>query len=223
MKATFYELTSRHFTASEEATAMQTIQPTHPNLLSTALTRPRRATLLAVTIASVALLAAGCGSSSPGGPNTGSPASFTTAAFKFASCMRDHGLSSFPDPSMTDHDGQQVAYLPTPDSLMASPAFKVANTVCQKILTPYIDTTPNLAAQATREQHLAAFAKCMRSHGVPSFPDPTNQGQLTQQMITNAGVDLTAPAVLAAAKACLPAAGGAISAQQLQSAVGGTQ
>ena len=38
MRATFSELTSRHLTASDEAATMQTIQPTHPNLLSAALT-----------------------------------------------------------------------------------------------------------------------------------------------------------------------------------------
>jgi hypothetical protein len=202
---------------------MQTIKPSHTNLLSAARTQSRRAKPMAAAIASLALLAAGCGSSSPASPNTGSPASFTTAAFRYSSCMRDHGLPSFPDPTMTDHNGQQVAYLATPSSLVASPAFKAANKVCQKILAPVLDTTQNLAAQAAREQHMAAFAKCMRSHGVPDFPDPTNQGQLTQQMITNAGVDLHAPAVSAAAKTCLPAADGAISAQQVESAVGGTQ
>ena len=202
---------------------MQTIKPSHTNLLSAARTQSRRAKPMAAAIASLALLAAGCGSSSPASPNTGSPASFTTAAFRYSSCMRDHGLPSFPDPTMTDHNGQQVAYLATPSSLVASPAFKAANKVCQKILAPVLDTTQNLAAQAAREQHMAAFAKCMRSHGVPDFPDPTNQGQLTQQMITNAGVDLHAPAVSAAAKTCLPAADGAISPQQVVSAVGGTQ
>jgi hypothetical protein len=202
---------------------MQTAPPTNTSPLSPARTRSRRARpIAAAAIASVALLAAGCGASSPAGPTAASPASFTTAAFKYASCIRDHGLSSFPDPSMTDHDGQQVAYLATPSSLVASPAFKTANTVCQKILTPVLDTTPNLAAQATREQHLAAFAKCMRSHGVPGFPDPTSQGQLTQEMIASAGADLSSPAVLNAVKTCLPAAGGEISAQQVESAAGGT-
>jgi hypothetical protein len=31
------------------------------------------------------------------------------SAAPYSSCMRDHELSSFPDPTMTDHDGQQVA------------------------------------------------------------------------------------------------------------------
>lgn len=174
-------------------------------------------------IAGIALVVAGCGGgSSSTGPGP-SPATFTAAAFKYAGCMRDHGLPSFPDPSMTDHNGQQVAYLGTSDSVKASPAFKTADKLCQKILAPTLDTAQNPAGQAAREQHMVAFAKCMRSHGVPSFPDPTTQGQLTQQMITSAGVDLHAPAVFAAAKTCLPSAAGAISAQQVESAVKGTQ
>ena len=202
---------------------MLTIQPSDTNLLSAAPTHSRLAKPPAAAIVSLALLATGCGASSPASPNTGSPASFTTAAFRYSSCMRNHGLQSFPDPTMTDHNGRQVAYLATPSSLVASPAFKAADKVCQKILAPVLDTTQNLAAQAAREQHIAAFAKCIRSYGVPGFPDPTSQGQLTQQMITNAGVDLHAPAVSAAAKTCLPAADGAIGAQQVESAVGGTQ
>lgn len=183
----------------------------------------RHAITALAAIACIALVVAGCGggSSSPGpGP---SPATFTAAAFKYAGCMRDHGLPNFPDPSVTDHNGQPVAYLGTSDALRASPAFKTADKACQKILAPTLDTAQNPAEQAAREQHMIAFAKCMRSHGVPGFPDPTTQGQLTQQMITGAGVDLHAPAVFAAAKACLPSAGGAISAQQVESAVWGTR
>jgi hypothetical protein len=44
---------------------MQTIQPSHTSLLSAADTHSRRAKSLAAAIASVALLTAGCGTSSP--------------------------------------------------------------------------------------------------------------------------------------------------------------
>jgi len=180
-----------------------------------------RAVVVAAAAVSVGLLAAGCAvGSSPSGPGP-SASTFTAAAFKYARCMRGNGVTGFPDPSMTDHNGQQVAYLATPSSLVASPAFKRANKVCQKILTPALDTTPNLAATATREQHIAAFAKCMRNHGVSAFPDPNSQGQLSPQMIAGAGVDLQAPAVLVAAKACLASAGGAITVQDIERAVSG--
>lgn len=173
--------------------------------------------LLAAALASTSLLAAGCGGSSPGpGP---SAASFTAAAFRYASCIRQHGLPTFPDPSMTDHNGQTVGYLATPDSVIASPAFKSANKACQGILLPNLDTAQAAVERAAKEQHMLAFAKCMRGRGVSRFPDPTLQGQLTQQMITSAGIDVQAPAVSAAAKACLPAADGAITAQQLEHAI----
>jgi len=172
---------------------------------------------MTAALASASLLAAGCGGVSSSNPGP-SAASFTAAAFRYASCMRQHGLSNFPDPSMTDHNGQQVGYLAPSNSLVASPAFNSANNDCQRILLPDLDTTQAAAERAAREQHMLAFAKCIRRHGVPDFPDPTTQGQLTQQMIASTGTDLQAPAVLAAAKACLPAADGTITARQLQQA-----
>ncbi len=184
---------------------------------------PLRAIVAAVVALSVGLLAAGCGAGDAASGPGPSPATFTAAAFRYARCMRGQGVTGLPDPSMTDHDGQQVAYLNTPDSLAASPVFKRANSACQKILNPTLDTTQNLAAKATRAQHIAAFARCMRSHGVSDFPDPTSQGQLSVQMITSAGVDLHAPAVLDAARACLPSAGGAITVRQIERAVDAAQ
>jgi hypothetical protein len=182
-----------------------------------------RAIVVAVVALIVALFAAGCGAGgAPSGPGS-SPATFTAAAFKYARCMRGDGVTGFPDPSMTDHNGQQVAYLATSNSLSASPAFKRANKLCQRILTPTLDTTQNLAAKATRTKHIAAFARCMRGHGVSAFPDPNSEGELSPQMIQSAGVDLQAPDVVDAARACLASADGSISVQELERAVGSTQ
>jgi hypothetical protein len=46
-----------------------------------------------------------------------------------------------------------------------------------------------------------AFAKCIRAHGVPNFPDPTSGGGFT---FNPAGVNRSAPAVRAALAACQP-------------------
>ena len=204
---------------------MHTIQPSDTNRPFAAPTQPGRGKPLAAAIVSLALLAAGCGASSPNNSNTGSPASFTAAAFKYSSCMRDHGLSSFPDPTMTDHNGQQVAYLTATIPVDPSPAFKSAQNACRGILPPPINSSPTQLAQQrhTREQHNLAFAKCLRNHGIPDFPDPDSQGQLTLEMVNAAGVDLHAPTVLTAAKACLGTTGGAITAADVQHALDGTQ
>ncbi len=203
---------------------MQTIQPSDTNLLTAAPTQSRLAKPLAAAIVSLALLAAGCGASSPKNSNTGSPASFTAAAFRYSSCMRDHGLSSFPDPTMTDHDGQKVAYLTATIPVDPSPAFKSAQNACRGILPPPINASPTqLAQQQAREEHVLAFAKCLRNHGIPDFPDPNSQGQLTLEMVNAAGVDLHAPTVLTAAKTCLGTTDGAITAANVQRALDGTQ
>ena len=203
---------------------MQTIQPSDTNLLSAAPTQSRPAKPLAAAIVSLALLAAGCGASSPNNSNTGSPASFTAAAFRYSSCMRDHGLSSFPDPTMTDHDGQQVAYLTATIPVDPSPAFKSAQNACRGILPPPINASPTqLAQQQARKEHVLAFAKCLRNHGIADFPDPNSQAQLTLEMVNAAGVDLHAPTVLTAAKTCLGTTDGAITAADVQRALDGSQ
>ena len=176
----------------------------------------------AVAAAAVALALAACGAGSSAAPGAPSAQAFTAAAYRFSACMRDHGLPTFPDPSLTDHDGQQVAYLAPTDAMVASPAYKTANRACQATL-PIATSARNTESQFEREQHILGFARCMRDHEIPKFPDPTAQGQLTLKMLATAGVDLHAPAVISAAKSCLPSADGAITAQEVQRALNGEQ
>lgn len=172
--------------------------------------------------AGIVLALAACGAGSSVSPSVSSAQAFTAATYRFSACMRDHGLATFPDPSMTDHDGQQVAYLAPTDAMVASPAYKTANRACHAIL-PIAATTRSVQSQSERKQHILAFARCMRSHHLPNFPDPTAKGQLTLQMLASAGVDLHAPGAISAAKSCLPSADGAITAQQVQRALDGEQ
>ena len=114
--------------------------------------------LAAITCA-VAMVA--CGSSAK--PSSGSG---SAQALALASCMRSHGVPNFPDPSA----GGGGVDLPSAINTK-SPAFKAAQRVCAKL-------TPGGARggpRATESQFLAAlrFARCARTHGFPSFPDPT--------------------------------------------------
>lgn len=45
-----------------------------------------------------------------------------------------------------------------------------------------------------------AFSACMRSHGVPNFPDPNSKGQFTYS--PGSGIDPTSPQFQSAEKAC---------------------
>ena len=75
-------------------------------------------------------------------------------------------------------------------------------TACQHLLPgggSHSQPTPASPAQTAA---LLAFARCLRSHGFPSFPDPTSSGDVTHEMLASAGIDLQQPAVVQAADAC---------------------
>lgn len=122
-----------------------------------------------VLVAATAILAlgvAGCGSTgAPSGTvtNAGSPTpSGPSPALEFARCMRAHGVSNYPDPGSG----------PGPQSSPVdpqSPAFQTAQNACQKYLPN--DGQPRPMSEADRVRAVA-FAKCMRTHGEPDFPDP---------------------------------------------------
>ncbi len=132
--------------------------------------------------------------------------------------MRNHGVSNFPDPKVTQNGDQvQVAIAVTP-AITGAPQFKTAQTACAGILPGPISADQQAQQQHQRAQKLLAFARCMRARGVSDFPDPTSQGQLPLSAITAAGVDVAAPNVQSAAIACIPSAGGLLSVAAVRAA-----
>jgi hypothetical protein len=79
----------------------------------------------------------------------------------------------------------------------ASPAFKTAQQACAK-LAPGGSGGAG-AAPITAQQHreIVQFAACMRSHGVPDFPDPDATG--TFHLVN---INTQAPAFTAAVNKC---------------------
>lgn len=59
-------------------------------------------------------------------------------------------------------------------------------------------TTASDNGGKTRYQQAVAYAKCMRQHGEPSFPDPTSNGAFPN----TGNLDLSSPQYKAAASAC---------------------
>jgi hypothetical protein len=204
---------------------MQTSQPMVPNRVPAAPARRLGRVARAAAIASLVLLATGCGSSSPPSSSTQAPQDGATAAYKYAACMRNHGVQDFPDPQVTNRPDSTAIRQVVPRSLVDSPQGKSAQKACRGILPGPSNVSParQAAQQHAREQKLLAFARCLRRHGIPRFPDPTPQGLLTIQMVNAAGVDLHAPAVLPAARACIGTARGAITPADVERAVNGSQ
>lgn len=172
----------------------------------------------------IAVLAAGCGSSHPKSSSSGAPDDIANKAFEFASCMRNHGVTNFPDPKVSSSgSGQTAIAMVVPAQLAGTPGFKPAAQACRSILPPPGAVNPALVAKARleRKQDLLAFARCLRAHGLSNFPDPTSQGQLTLEMVNSAGVDLHAPDVVPAANACIGLTHGLINMAAVQRAING--
>jgi hypothetical protein len=173
-----------------------------------------------LAIITLALLAAACGSS-PGSTGTHQASqNAAEAPFRFAACMRDHGVTNFPDPQVTTTPGGSSVgvKMAVPASAAQSPKFKAAQKACQDILP---------APGSSSDRHgpskhvLLAFAQCLRGHGVSNFPDPDPQGQLTSEMISAAGVNIKAPALFTAGKACVGVTHGAITLADVERAING--
>jgi hypothetical protein len=137
--------------------------------------RRRRPLAGLALIALVALISA-CGSTAPAKTRTGSgtggnnPAANAQKAVKFADCMRNNGVSKFPDPNASGK--LTIDEIANGSSLDPStPAFKQAISACKKL-----EPAGFMGSRRSSQQQEAAlkFAQCIRANGVNDFPDPVN-------------------------------------------------
>jgi hypothetical protein len=184
--------------------------------------RVRRAPFFLTASAGVALAGlalAGCGgssSASPGSPSVSPSAGGKAAdsALKFSKCMREHGVTNFPNPEIGPN-GQVGLKVKAggPGSLGASPqTMEAAQRACQHFqegLEPKI--TPQ--EKVEREEAVQKFAKCMREHGIDVHGETS--GGFVRIGIHggpgSGGPNPESPAFQAAQKACqglLPFKGG---------------
>jgi hypothetical protein len=155
------------------------------------------------------VLIGACGSSTPSTTGNGTAANVAKAV-KFAKCMRNNGVSQFPDPSASgDFTIDAIA---NGTSLNTNtPAFTGALNACRD-LEPAGFTG---AKRSSRQQNAALeFARCMRKHGVPDFPDPVNgQPLIDTNLIPSTGQPGGMSALNAARQQCGSIAADAIGRQ----------
>ena len=142
----------------------------------------------AAIVASVglALLAAACGGSKGGhvaqlGSTATQSSTLSSAgsaqengAVAFSRCMRSHGVSKFPDSASPKVNLQQLG--------VSSSRFQAAQRACQHLFPNNVEASvtqclstgdcPQTLLHQILNQGLE-FARCMRSHGVSNWPDPT--------------------------------------------------
>lgn len=158
--------------------------------------------LVAAVAAGLALLAAGCGGSAPShvarvdtttaqttsspdsssAPGSTTPQSATRSpggsgsslALEYSRCMRSHGVSKFPDFSRLGPllNGSPKVGASMQQLGVSSSEFQAAQRACRHVVPNGGQPTP--AASQRDLNAMRSFATCMRSHGVPDWPDPTN-------------------------------------------------
>jgi hypothetical protein len=122
-------------------------------------------------LAMVALIGAGCSSESGGKKDT----SNRDKGVKFAECMRDNGVSDFPDP---DASGQLTIDGVVNGSSLDSDgsAWKQAIGACKDLQPPGFMGDQEVTAD--EQEVRLEFAQCMRDNGVEDFPDPAEDDPL---------------------------------------------
>ena len=154
-----------------------------------------------IATAALVLLAAACASGSPssassgGSPNAGGSAG-SPSAVAYSACMRSHGVPNYPDPNR----GDQLAKTDAQRLGVSSSQYQTAQQACQDLLPTggslqqqeYQCMSSSDCPPALVQQMMTGdlkLARCMRSHGVPNFPDPTNGGSSGPVFnITQAGI-----------------------------------
>lgn len=153
----------------------------------------------------VTVLLAGCGGSSGSGVaqvssgttsasrSSAQPTSGRASPVAFAACMRSRGVPNFPDPGSngrSDLSGVDPG----------SPQFQAATSACKSLLPggrAGYSTQGGSTISPQQQTQLLRYARCMRSHGVPNFPDPTGRGLSLGQ-----GIDPRSPQFQSAMQAC---------------------
>jgi hypothetical protein len=124
----------------------------------------------------VVLMAAAC---SGGGRPASIGSSSSPSAVAYSACMRSHGVPNFPDPgsggAIPKGDAQHFG--------VGTAQFQSAQHACQQLIPPAGsldqqsqqcfeagDCPPAVVQQILTAQR--RYAACMRSHGLPKFPDP---------------------------------------------------
>ena len=121
------------------------------------------------TLAVIALLMAGCSNAPAETGGAGNTNAGYENAMKFSKCMRDNGVSEFPDPDASGRltiDGVLNGSSLDP----STPAWKTAIGACKDLQPPGF--TGDQKVSAEQQKARLEFAQCMRDNGVKDFPDP---------------------------------------------------
>ena len=144
--------------------------------------QPARTASAIVAAAALTLPAAACTSGHASSGSSSHAGANVTSAVGYSRCMRSHGVPSFPDPGSSG----VLPKVSVQRLGVSSLQLQAARRACQHLLP---GNGGALTASSLRQCELTSdcpaalvqqalnegrrFAQCMRSHGVPNWPDPT--------------------------------------------------
>lgn len=154
---------------------------------------------------------AGSGNSSSAGGSTNSQAP-SSQLVAFAHCMRSSGVPQYPDP--TSSRLQKV----TAQQLGVTPSqLQTAQNTCEHLLPNSGQIGQTGRATEAQLNSMREFSQCMRSRGVPNWPDPSVNAAGTASFNLQGIPGLGSPQVTAAQHECghlFPASVGGIPVEQ---------
>jgi len=140
----------------------------------------KRTAVTIIAAASLVLPVAAYGgrptSNGPGGASNArasadSRSTNTQKLLAFSRCMRAHGVPGYPDPSSS---GSIPKVSPEQAS---SPEFQAAQRACQNLLPAGTNDQFPPGEVRLLLIGMLRFSRCMRSHGVANWPDPTTDSE----------------------------------------------
>ena len=108
-----------------------------------------------------------------------------------------NGVPNFPDSAVSVSGGRVELNVPAGVDTNSS-QFQSAEQTCRKDL-PNGGSSGSGSSSGSSTQAVINFSNCMRSHGVPNFPEPNSQGQT---LITGNGINPNSPQFQSALQSC---------------------
>ena len=108
--------------------------------------------------------------------------------------MRSDGVPNYPDPTKSGLVKESLQQLG-----VSSSRFQSASSACDHLL-PNGGSGPTAARVQQVRAEALQFSRCVRSHGVPNFPDPGSDGRIPDP--ATVGINQGSPKFEAANQAC---------------------
>jgi hypothetical protein len=143
-------------------------------------------------------------SASAGSPGTGGQANpgASTSPFQemlaYSACMRANGVTNFPDPVQNANGSFSLQLSPSLGINPNSTQYKAAQQACQHLMPSGVASGQG----STSPEQAVKWAACMRSHGLPNFPDPTVSNGVAQLNLSGTNIDPNSSQFQSASQAC---------------------